>query len=272
MFLPENIDLAFSEKYTLSIRLLPGGFSFSIHCPTDRNVFYHKETAFGSKTSYADNIKKLIFDYGFFTQQFGETRVSVVSHRYTLVPEEFFHRKQADELFRFNVMDNDSGVILNEAIPKDHCHVVFDVDDEVHSFLSRNLWNPFFSHHIGYLVSFFSMHDSDRDGKRCYANFHDNLLDICCFQGKQLLSANTYKTSERYDALYFITGVWDKLPLDQAKDTLYVTGNTVNRKETVDTLRKLIRRVENVSYPVKTTVSEPEKATVPTDIMIQLCE
>ena len=73
MFLPENIDLAHSENYNLSIRLTPDGFSFSIYNPSDPSIFYFQETGLSCKLSFIDNIKKVIFDLGFFSQAFNKT-------------------------------------------------------------------------------------------------------------------------------------------------------------------------------------------------------
>ena len=58
MFLPENIDLAQSEKYTLSIRLMPDGFSFCIFSPADKSVFHYQEKTFSKNLSLIENIEK----------------------------------------------------------------------------------------------------------------------------------------------------------------------------------------------------------------------
>ena len=78
MFLPENIDLAQSEKYNLSIRLTPDGFSFCISSPTDKSIFHYQETVFSKNLSLIENIKKTFFEVNFFSQPFQQTQVTVV--------------------------------------------------------------------------------------------------------------------------------------------------------------------------------------------------
>ncbi|MGB4567986.1 MAG: DUF3822 family protein, partial [Dysgonamonadaceae bacterium] len=73
-------------------------------------------------------------------------------------------------------------------------------------------------------------------------------------------------------ALYFIVGVWEKLPLNQSTDRLYLTGNTDSQKETVDTLKKLIKKVEILPFSPDITVPKEEISSVPLDVKIQLCE
>ncbi len=271
MFLPENIDLAQTEKYTLSIRLIPDGFSFSIHCPTDNNVFYYKTTLFNNKLSYIENIKRLIFDFDFFSQKFKTTQVMVFSKEYTLVPETFYEEKKTKEIFNFNIATKNETVLTNKVAENDF-YVLFAMDDELHSFLLRSLWNPVFTHHISQLLSYFCGHNHETKEKRCYVNFHEELMDICCFRQNKLLSANTFPISEKLNALYFIVGIWEKLPMDQSTDFLYVTGNTDSQKETIDALKKLIKRVEILSFSPELMVSEEKISPVPLDIKIQLCE
>lgn len=274
MFLPENIDFAFPEKYILSIRIIPDGFSFSIHCPTDRTVFYYKETYFNNKLSYNENIQKLIFDFGFFTQPFKATRVIIVSNQYTLVPETFYEKKKVNDIFNFNITKDKETVLSEkpEKVAENNFYVLFSMDDELHSFLCRNLWNPIFTHHISLLLPYFSRHNNETEEKRCYVNFHEELMDVCCFRKTKLLSANTYPVNGKFNALYFIVGVWEKLPMDQSVDFLYLTGNTESQKETVDTLKKLIKKVEILSFSPNITVPKEEITSVPLDIKIQLCE
>lgn len=271
MFLPENIDFNFSEKYILSIRLLPGGFSFSVFCPTDPSIFYHKETSFTNRLSYLDNIKKLIFDFSFFSQVFMETRVSIVSSEYIIVPDSYFDRKYIKDIFSFNFIDY-KGVLEYNHLSECKSHIIFNINDELHSFLSRNLWNPVFIHHTKQLVHFCINHKIDTIRKRCYLNFNKECIDIICCDGKNILNANTYQINSRFDSLYFISGVWEKLPLDQTEDFLYITGNIEDNKETIDTLKKLIRNIEILSINTKTIVPDDIKSSVPTDIILQLCE
>lgn len=271
MFLPENIDFNFSEKYILSIRLLPGGFSFSVFCPSDPNIFYHKETSFTNKLSYLDNIKKLIFDFSFFSQVFKETRVSIVSTEYILVPDLYFDGKYLKDLFSFNFIDY-KGVLKSNLLPESKSHIIFNIDEELHSFLSRSLCNPVFIHQAQSLVPFCIKHKTDTHGKRCFINFNNEFIDIICCDGESILTANTYQINAKFDALYFITGIWEKLPLDQSEDLLCITGFIDDNKETIDTLRKLIKNIEIVPLYTKTVVPDDVKSNVPTDIILQLCE
>lgn len=270
MFLPENIDLAYSEKYNLSIRLSPNGFSFCIYCPGDPAIFHFQETGLGGKLSYIDNIKKLIFDLGFFSQTFKQVTVTIISPLYTLLPEPYFEKKRIDEVFRFN-FHNTNGIILADSVPGSEFRILFNVDEEIHSFLSRHLWNPTFHHHSSLLLHLFKSRRGDENGKCCFADFHDKYATIVCFSGNELLSINTFQATDPHDATYFIASIWEKLELNQSVDRLYLSGDINSQRITVDLLRKLIRQVEQIELNPQVILTEEQKRSLSTDILAYLC-
>lgn len=269
MFLPENIDLAHSEKYSLSIRLVPDGFSFCIYNPTDASVFHFQETTFGKKLSYLENIQKLIFDYGFFTQPFNNTYITVVSPDFTLVPDGFYDKKKEKELFRFNLHDK-SGTVLSDASEIGDFKLLYELQEDLHSFLSRNVWNPCFGHHSTKLISAFAQYKTNEKSKRCFVDFHDNLISVLCFDGDKLLSVNTLPNTGSSNTLYFIASIWEQLPLDQLKDQLFISGKTEPQREVIDTLKKLIKNVSFTEITPKLALTEEQKKSVPTDLLVQL--
>jgi hypothetical protein len=270
MFLPENIDLAHSEKYNLSIRVAPNGFSFCIYYPNDASVFHFQETSLSNKLSQVDNVKKMIFDFGFFSQPFKETIVTIVSPDYTLVPDTFFDKKRANELFEFNFHKIPNIVLSNKSEAGDY-HTVFNIDETLHSFLSRHLWNPKFQHQITPLLEFFENYDSDKRKNRCFVDLDDKNISIICFSAEnKLLSANTFPITNAHDVSYFVASIWEKWQFDQTKDVLYFSGNTEWYKS--DILKKLIKNVGIVELESKVLLDEKQKKAIPTDVLALLCE
>jgi virulence-associated protein VapD len=270
MFLPDNIDLGHSDEYNLSIRLTPNGFSFYIHSPSDPSIFHFQETSLGSKLTYLDHIKKVIFDLGFFSQVFHKTAVTIVSDQYTLVPDAYFDRKKVDDLYRFN-FHNHQGVVLSEKTPAGSWHILFQIQEEMHAFLLRNLWNPVFCHHASTLLQLFGKEQQGVTEKSCFVDFHDSFATIVCFDGDKLLSANTVSNLTPLDTTYFIASMWEKLHLSQTTDRLYLSGKIEGERVTIDTLKKLIRNVEYLELHPKVMLTETQKKSLPTDIQATLC-
>ncbi len=264
MFLPENIDLAQSEKYILSIRLTPDGFSFCIFSTFDKAVFHYQETVFSKNLSLIENIKKTFFEVNFFSQPFQKVLVTVVSPRYTTVPENYFDSKYAADIFAFNI-HGESGKVLNNFITEGSYRIVFDLDEELYSFLCRNLWNPTFFCYSAQTLPFFAQYKSEKGGKRCFVDFHDEMISVACYSGQNLLSVNTYPNSDKFDALYNIVNVWEKQALNQNSDRLFLSGIISDNKEGIDTLKQLIKNVEVLQLS-----SAETKNGIPTDVLLTI--
>ncbi len=271
MFLPENIDLAHSEEYNLSIRLAPDGFSFCIFSPTDPSIFHYQGTPLGNKLSHTDHIKKVIFDLGFFSLPFRKTSVTVVSPRYTLVPERYYDRKRIRDLFQYNFHQPGESVLADSS-QEGAYHILFDLEEELHAFLARNLWNPRFLHHAGSLLRLFHSYPKDQDHKSCFVDFHDQNVTIISFSGEGLLSVNTFPAQIIHDTIFFIASVWEKLDFDQSADKLLLSGEITQHTATVEILKKLIRNVETVILDPRVMADEELLRQLPTDTLAMLCE
>ena len=265
MFLPENIDLAHSEKYSLSIRVSPNGFSFCIYSPKDPAVFHYQETPLGKKLSLVEGVQKIIFDSGFFGLSFKETIVTIASPHYTLVPDAFFDTKQKQECFDFNCYNID-GIVLSDQW--NDCHLLYKMDANLHSFLLRHLWNPTFQHSITPLLTFFQRFEDNCRKNRCFVDFHhhDSSISVVCFSSENnLLSASTFSTTCAHDVSYFVASVWEQNEFDQTEDKLYFSGNIEWYQS--DILKKLIKNMEIIELRSPFLLDAKQKKLIPTDIL-----
>ena len=278
MFLPENIDLANSEKYNLSIRLAPNGFSFCIYTYTDTPVFFFQETSLGNKLSYVESIKKIVFDLGFFSNSFNKSSVIVVSPYYTLIPDKFFDSKNIKDIFDFN-FHNQAGVVLSEKSLNGEFHVLFNMNEELHSFLSRHLFNPTIHHHSTSLIQSFInlkfdlLNDiTDNSNKKdCFLDFNNDYITVVCLSDNQLLTANTFAETNFNNISYYVMGIWEKLGFDQNTDNLYISGKSDTKVCVVNELRNVIRNIEYIELKPGITLTDVQIANVPTDLIATLC-
>lgn len=267
MFLPDNIDLAQSEKYRLSIRLTPNGFSFLIFLDTDSTVHYFHESIYSIHLSPIENIKKIFFESNLFVHPFNKISVSVVSPRYTFVPHELFEKNSVDKYFKFN-FNGEVGKILYNHVKEHDLNVLFDIDEEVYAFLYRNLWNPTFFNFTTHIIPFFTTY-GDTNKKRTFVVFHDKMITISCFDKEVLLSTNTMTYSNQNDIMYHIVNIWDKQSFDQNSDYLYLSGDTGNNLESIMTLKQIIKNANDVVLP-KSIYTNSTTSNIPTDILFQL--
>ena len=269
MFLPENIDLAHSEKYNLSIRLAPNGFSFCIYSNDDPSVFHFQETGLGNKLSYIESIKKIVFDLGFFSNKFNKSSVVVVSQHYTIVPEQLFDSKHIKKLFDYN-FHNQTGVVLSEKVLNGEYHVIFNMHEELHSFLTRHLFNPTIHHHSTSLIQNFIYFDR-KLRHHCFLDFHEDYFTIICFSENELLTVNTFAETNSNNICYLMMGIWEKLGFDQNSDKLYISGKSKSLSEVETELKDLIKNIEYTELDPTVHLTKEQKDAIPTDLIALLC-
>lgn len=270
MFLPNNIDFAESTKYILSIRLIPNGFYFSIHCPSDKTIFYQNRTSFDRNSNYLKNIEKLIFDYAFFSYNYRKINVICIDDATTIIPNEFYDKKMASNFLSFNYLHPKEHVISNE-IAEQNCKVVWAMDQPLHNFLSRALLNPSLVNHLSFLVPYcYKLHD--KSTKALFVNFNDNnRMDVVGFMDEKLTLAKTFCVSNPLEDSYYIQKTWDALALNAQTDKLFFAGQTDNYKECIDSLKKVVSKTESLPFKLSDDINI-SREEIPTEILIQLCE
>ena len=249
---------------------MPSGFYFSIHCPSDTTVFYQKNITFSPNSDYLKNLEKLIFDYSFFSYNYQQINVICVEDQATIVPLEYYEKRTEQDLLSFNFLYPKMQVI-NNILDQLACRIIWGIDKQIHNFLSRALLNPKFASHLSVLVPlFYKRHN--KSTRALFVNFNDDRkIDTVAFSGKNLILAKTFCANNPLEESYYIQKTWEALQLNAQTDWLHFSGKIANHSECIDTLNKVVSKVENLSFelPHYTSINKDE---VPTEILQQLCE
>ncbi len=270
MFLPDNIDFTESKKYILSIRLLPDGFYFLIHCPSIETVFYQNSISFRTNSDYLKNLEKLIFDYSFFSYNYRQINVICVDSETVIVPNEFYNKDSEADFLSFNYLNPKLHVISNRLREHD-CRVIWGMHKSIYSFLCRVLFNPTFVSHLSPLIIlFYKLHSKNTTA--LFVNFNDGeMIDIIAFSEEKLIFAKTFCANNTLQDSYYIQKTWEVLELNSQTDYLFFSGRTDKHIECINTLKKVVSNTDNLLHklPSKTKINKEE---IPTEILNQLCE
>ncbi|HHU08235.1 MAG TPA: DUF3822 family protein, partial [Clostridiaceae bacterium] len=175
--------------------------------------------------------------------------------------------------------DNQAGVVLSEKSLNGEFHVLFNMNEELHSFLSRHLFNPTIHHHSTSLIQSFinlkfdPINDvTDNSNKKdCFLDFNNDYITVVCLSDNQLLTANTFAETNFNNISYYVMGIWEKLGFDQNTDNLYISGKSDTKVCVVNELRNLIRNIEYIELKPGITLTDEQIANVPTDLIATLC-
>ncbi|GAB6013200.1 DUF3822 family protein [Viscerimonas tarda] len=245
MFLPDNIDLGKPEKYVLSIRIKPDGFSFLIYDPNDKTVFCFQETEFSKEISLLNNIQRIIFDFNFLTENYRQTNVVFAYPDYELLPGAFYEKQHVKTFYDFT-HGKDTDYILTSEYPIEGCKLIFGIDDELRLFLKRSLCNPSFFHHNGLQINYFREKAAPFNGNTMSVYFHEDFVDLNCFDaGNNILFAHTYYKEHHQDIIFYLLSIWEKSSFNQLDDQLIVFGYYPD-SQIEETLKNYIKSIKNI--------------------------
>lgn len=261
-----------SEKYVLSIRLWPGGFSFYGYDPSESESLFYRETEFDRTKPYISSLKEFFFENEFLSYTYKRTNVICVSPQYTLVPGDAFYEKEKERLLSFSFSSPDSRC-LNNLLKEEQAEVVFGLDEELYEFCSRSLINPRFIHHITPLLALWKKQSRLRLPHQLFVVLHRKIMDVVCFGQGSLLFANSFEFEDSGDILYYILYVWKQLGLDQRKDQLQISGDTALRTNVTNTLQNYVQFVGLQEIPSEAYLLGAEIAQAPMDLIaLSICE
>ncbi len=270
MFLPNNIDLGKSEKYILTIRIAPNGLAFSIHEPSMGGDYCYRETSFSSESNRLGNIQRIIFDYNFLTQVFKQTNVVFVSKEYDIVPQYVLEKNKKEALYNFTHIEQVEQVLISSHTIQDNI-TLFNADKEIYKFLMRSLYNPRFFHHSELLMKYMEGKNRMTEKRpKMYLNFHNEFLDIFCYDGlSHLLHAITFQHENGHNLIYFILNLWNKCNFDQNRDYLYILENFADSgNQVIPLLRNYIKQIETVGIPSEVEFMGSDCRQTPLDLLI----
>lgn len=264
---PDTLTVNNSDKYIMSIRLCPDGFSFVAYNPSEAGSFFYREQLFERNTSFTDNFKSSFFENEVFSYPFKRTYIVCASSPYTLVPQKLFDAQEAGRYMRFN-FSTPQPKCLWDTVKEAGIAVVFGAEEKLYEFCCRSFPAPRFMHAVSPLLSYWTKAGATTSGNRMYVNLYAKRLDIFCFRQGVLLFANTFGYEHIHDILYYILYIWKEQDLSQLTDRLFISGTPDMRMQLMTVLRKYIRNVAPAEAPSEAYLLGSEAVYAPLDLLI----
>lgn len=241
----QPIDFNKSEQYILSIRLSTDGFSFSIYHPQQESEVYFSASPVNTQRSMAANVKAYLTETEELKHPFKQVNILIHTSRYTTVPLELYEDEQTELLFYQNLPAQNNEVILCNILGKSNIVILFGLDKLTHLFLTEHFPNARLFASISPLAEYFSHKCKQNEGRKLFAIFHPESMEVIGFEKEKLLLLNTYSTPTFHDSSYYLLNVWQQAGFDQEKDALYIHGNSrmAQWEELLLLLQKYIRKL-----------------------------
>ena len=242
---PDILTAGQSEKYTVSIRLSPGGLSFAGMIPSDNGSFFYTETAIDRSVRYMQAIKDVFFANPFFSYTYEQIYVVCANRQYTLAPETIFVETQKEAVMSF-VFSAPEEKTLHERLDELESEILFHIQPDVYEFFFRSLFRPTFTHSITLLLNTWRKQNLTSFPKQLSVAVRDDMMDVACFDKGALLFINSFHVDDPDDILYYIMYVWKQTGLDQQNDKLMLYANPQIYQALKDILHTYLSQIEFV--------------------------
>ena len=241
---PDTLTSDNSEKYEVSIRLWPGGLSFSGYIPQEKDSFFSEKVLFDSDAPMSLSLKNTFFDNQCFAYLYKSFYVICASEKYSLAPENVFSEKDKSLLFSLCHQQDDTDKILVQELGNLQSFLLFNIDNEAYEFLMRSIVNPRFIHSLSPLLLAWQKNSLTSYPKQLHAFVHNNLMDIACFEHGEMLFVNSFNCENENDIVYYIMYACRQLDINQLEDSISFHGDEAKCLSALSVIKKYIRHAD----------------------------
>jgi hypothetical protein len=78
--------------------------------------------------------------------------------------------------------------------------------------------------------------------RKLYGYFHEQRLEIFCFQQNRFRFCNTFESNHVQDALYFLLYAWNQLQFNPQQDELHIVGDIPQQEWLLNEIKKYLQK------------------------------
>lgn len=219
-----------TDNTTLSIRLLPGGFSFS-----------GKTYDVASGADYDKRLIEALLDAGIAeVEPNGPVICLVDTNRISLSPASI-EADLAEEMFHLTLQPTEGEeILLRQSDDVLGINLNFGISAQIYHFLLRTYQEVEFLHplFLSHLEWSRKLQQEASEGNCMVAFADDRHLSFLIYRDGKLQTANSVESTSEGNLVYFLLNTWSQNHLDFLSDTLYLESSSEHLRETVSTYIK----------------------------------
>ena len=270
-----SIDLLTqSAHYTLSVRLSTDGFSAVVYSPLNGGETRCLNHEVNTQRSMAANVKGFLSESEYMTHSFRQVNLVLHTHRFTLVPLEWFEDEQMETIFWQNFRKDNNEIVLCNVLGKSGVVVIFGIDKLTHSYLMDRFPDARIFASVSPQIEYLSHKSKLGNNRKLYANLHAQSMEVFCLDRGRLQLCNSYAVSCVDDYCYYLLCIWKQLAYDQQTDELHLVGGIGALAEVTGQLKRYVKKVFIINPKAEFAASPSDGGSdVPFDIQsLLICE
>lgn len=271
--IPDTITSEHSEKYIVSIRLAPDGFSFSGYNPQEADSAFFCHRQLSKPDLYIDSLKEFFFTNECLSWKYKKIYVVHSSSDFQVLPKEMFDEKMKEQLMQFVFCDS-KGHVFSNKLKFENVVLLSTIPEDIYEFCSRSFINPLFLNLVSVLLTQWQKQASNSLYRQMYISLSKDKMTFAAFapQGK-LLFANNISYRDNQDLLYYILYIWKQNKFNQLQDCLYIYGETGKCEDLRKSLSAYVRNVSQLYLPSEVYLRGNDLLEAPLDLIyLTVCE
>lgn len=233
----ESFDSEKSTTYHLSILSSENSFAYAI---LDTNT--NKYIALNS--SKVSNFEKIDI-----ASSFKSVTCAIAHNKFTLIPTALFDEDNKESLLGFNHEVKECEEIFSNTLYNLDAKNLFTVSKSFESEIKKYFVNVHFLHSSTAFIEGLLVQNKNNSGKKVFANFHSEYLEVVILDGRELLFSNAFKYKAPDDIAYYILFVYEQLHLNPEEVELVLSGEIEKTAKEHSLLYTYIRNVKFALRP-----------------------
>lgn len=253
-FVDPGLNYLFTTNYDLSIRILSGGFAYTVFDTLKEKFIAVEEFEMpatsslnddfgsGDQIKWLDEISTMRY---LLKEKFNKVSVLIGGGKYTLVPLPLFDPQSERKYLAFNHQVSGHDIIRHDKIKAPETCLVYAVPVLLNTWLNNQYPHARVYHTCGSLLrGYYLQNKGANQNITMMANIQAGSFDLIIFRTSSLLFCNSFRYSTETDLLYYLLFVMEQLKLDPETAILTLTGIAENGSELVKLLGSYIRNVQ----------------------------
>jgi len=242
--IPDKLTADNSEKYKVSIRLMPDGISFWGYIPSEKDSFFMETFHYDHTSPTVESLKNIIFNHPAFSYIYQSFYVICVSGKYTMASDHVFVEKEKERFFFFCHPKDKTLKTLVQPVKELNASILFGIEKEIYAFLQRSLSNPQFIYSLSPLLVAWYKKSLHIFPKLMHVVLNKASIDVLCVEQGNLLFVNSfyYDNNNTNDIIYYIMYICKQTGFNQLEDYLTISGNNEDCRKVLSIIDKYVKQ------------------------------
>ena len=263
---------ACTTKHILSIRLMPGGFSFSIHNPSDAADFFFAQIKKESKQSMMQCMEEALEQYPNLCYPFDKIFIIVAGERFVQMPTLLatdMATSEAAYKCALSEVEEVEEILTNE---RESILTIFGLNRQLYYFLKRTFQACHFVHHTHLLCHYFEHRAKLGNFDKEICLIHEQAIDVLVFKHGKLHLVNHLMSAQPNDMAYYVLAIWQQTHLLKERDYLQYHSSTEQGPLVINQVTPYLKQVTPLVIPQDSIAFATQHPDAPFDlIVLPLC-